>query len=672
MAYYNVQTGVTPDGKPIYSSGAGDAPAAYTPPAPPTTPAPVYAPGTAPGNGPVSTNSQGTNYSGTNPTAAPTSSAIYGSDYSPSSINSAASASANFALNGLDQPTQDQIRADTLKSFQAEIDAQNAIYADKLASAKVQGANRLGSTTAVEARRGLLGSDFGNAQTDTTNAANSDIYKGIDNEKAAAIASINNSAQQAVVKALADKTTAKQQGLDTYLKYLTDASTRTGTNAQSAAKILLNNKQDPSTLDAATLQNLLTSYGISKDQLTSAYADAKTASDAAAAKAAKDNQTVLAPGSSIIGPDGKVIASLPPKDTYTVVKGTKTTDAFGNDSVSPDRVFDSTTGQFVGTTTNSGPASANLQGTGGGSANLPVGKTTAAASGSGLDYAQYGKLANTDFNPSSTEDQLAQKYLDSYIKNGTVPTYTSLGRSITPAGFAQITSRAGDLYYQATGAPLPTPQIIKAQQGIIANNYKLGNNLAIQESTVRQNVDLSLANMTKAGLNSSGFKPLDDLIDNIKIALQDPNANQLGSQTETLKNELASLLSLKNASGTTVYDKLSTGGIISRGDSPEVIQQNIQTLLSEANNFANALQNADSTSYKFTDPLEQDANNPARNNGIVNSLLSKQGIAYDDLIAQMNGAQGDNPGKVPALDITTGQPYWVTQGDIATGKYVPL
>lgn len=688
--YLNVPTGVDSSGKTIYSSGAGDAPAAYTPPAAttpavpapakpvvpvPAPPAPTYAPGTAPGNGAVSTDANGNNYSGSAATAPPagaTPSSVYGADYSPSAVNAAEAASANFAQNGLDEASQDQVRADTLKSFQAEIDATNKIYADKLAAAKVTGANTLGSTTAVEARRGLLGSDFGNAQTDTTNAANDQIYSSIGDEQANAIATINTAGQKAVTDALAAKTTAKQQGLDAYLKYLSDAGTRATTSATTAATLLLNNKQDPTTLDSTTLQSLLQNYGISSDQLDSAYTTAKTAQDQAAAKAAKDNQTVLTPGSSIIGADGKVIASLPPKDTYTVVKGTKTTDAFGNESTSPDRVFDSTTGQFVGTTTNSGPASANLPGTGGGSANLPGGKTTAVASGSGLDYAQYGKLANTDFNPSSTEDQLAQKYLDSYIKNGTVPTYTSLGRSITPAGFAQITSRAGDLYYQATGAPLPTPQIIKAQQAILANNYKLGNNLGLQEQTVTANVDLSLANMTKNGLNGTGFKPLDQLIDTVKDTLQDPNVGQFLAQNTTIQNEVGSLLAVKNASGTTVYDKLSSAGIIGKNDSPAVVQQKLQTLIKEASNFSSALQNADSTSYKFTDPLEQDANNPARNSGIVNNLLSKQGIDYNDLISQMSADQANNPGKVPALDITTGQPYWVTQGDIATGKYVAL
>lgn len=600
-------------------------------------------------------------------TGAPTVGSIYGNDpYSASNQNTAEKASSDFATNGLSADDQAQIRASTLASFQAEIDAQNSVYADKLAQAKITGANRLGSTTAVEARRGLIGSDFGNAQTDTTNNANDAVYSSINDEKNAAISAILTQSNTDATKAIQDKTTAKQAGLDSYVKYLQDGATRAQTGATTAATLLLNNKTDPSTLTPDQLQTLLDNYGITKEALTSAYTTAKQTADTAAATAAKAGQTVLSPGQTIIGPDGKVIASSAPKDTYTVVKGTKTTDAFGNESISPDKVFDSTTGKYVGTTSDS---------SGGGSssssnANLPSPTNTTGSGSSKLSFDQYGLLANTDFNPDNQVDALAQKYLDTYIKNGTVPTASTLGRAIKPAAMAQIDQRARDLYYKATGNPLPTPQILKAQQDIISSNYKLGNNLAIQEGTVSANVDLSLANMTKNGLNSSGFKPLDDLIDNVKAAFQDPNVGQMIAQNSTIQNEVGSLLSIKNAAGTTVYDKLTSGKIIGKDDSPEVIQQKVTALLQEAKNFASSLTSANAAAYKFTDPLLQDSNNPLRATAQVGSLLDKQGIDYNDLIKQM---QVSVPrGTQPAIDAKTGAPVYATPAEISSGKYLAL
>lgn len=230
------------------------------------------------------------------PLAAPTVGSIYGTDpYGAASINAAQQAASNFSGAGLDQGTQDSIRQQTLASFQAEIDAQNRVYADKLSQAQVTGAGRLGSTTAIEARRGLLGSDFGAAQTDTTTAANQSVYDSINNEKAAAIANINSAGRAAVTQALAEKTAAKQAGLDSYVKYLSDAGARAEKGATTAATLLLNNGTDPNTLDATSYQNLLNNYGITREGLTSAYNAAKQAADAAAAatatKAAIDAQT---------------------------------------------------------------------------------------------------------------------------------------------------------------------------------------------------------------------------------------------------------------------------------------------------------------------------------------------------------------------------------------------
>ncbi len=251
-------------------------------------------------------------------------------------------------------------------------------------------------------------------------------------------------------------------------------------------------------------------------------------------------------------------------------------------------------------------------------------------------FAQYGLLANTDFKPTDTVDQLAQKYLDQYIKNGSIPTASTLGRNIKPQMMATIDSRARDLYFKATGTALPNPQVLKGYQDLVINNNKLANNLAIQENTVKENVDLSLANMKKNGLNSAGFKPLDSLLNSINDAFNDPATGQLIAQNSTIQNELGSLLAVKNASGTTVYDKLSSAGIISKNDNEAQIKSKVNALLKEAANFATSIKTANASAYKQIDPLIQDPNNPiitlSKAKGFDYAGALHEGHSYDEII----------------------------------------
>ncbi len=233
-------------------------------------------------------------------------------------------------------------------------------------------------------------------------------------------------------------------------------------------------------------------------------------------------------------------------------------------------------------------------------------------------YNQYGLLANTDFNPSNEVDKAAKNYLDYYIKNAAFPTYYTLfGRTTQKGGpsLSDIQARAQQLFFNATGQSLPDVTILKSNKDLVSSNNKLANNLSLQEQTVKANVDLSLQNMNQNGLNSSGFKPLDDLIDTVRNYLQDPSVGQFLSQNATIQNELGSLLAVKNATGTTVYDKLLSAGIISKDDSPEVVKQKIDTMMQEAGNFATAIKNVNNNLWPQIDPLQTDPNNPNRQTG---------------------------------------------------------
>lgn len=181
------------------------------------------------------------------------------------------------------------IRTSVLNSFQNEIDATNAIYAQKLAEAKTAGLGRVGNATAIEARSGNLGSDFGAAQTDKVNTANSDIESGIQSEQAAAIASITNQANTSAQSQIDAKVKAQQDGLDSYLKFLAGKPAAQQANVQTLANSLVTQGVDPTQIDPAKWSSILSSYGVNSDDVLAAYKTAKASSDTAAQQKALDD-----------------------------------------------------------------------------------------------------------------------------------------------------------------------------------------------------------------------------------------------------------------------------------------------------------------------------------------------------------------------------------------------
>lgn len=242
-----------------------------------------------------------------------------------------------------------------------------------------------------------------------------------------------------------------------------------------------------------------------------------------------------------------------------------------------------------------------------------VGSWLASHRSSQPTYQQYGLLANTSFNPSNTVDAAANNYLTQYLKNGTLPTPTQLGISSRSgsgvAMFSKVATRASDLYYAATGQSLPDPAIQKANIGLIAANNKLLNGISVQSSTVGKNFALAVSNLTANNLNQNS-QPINNFLDSIKNALGDPAVAQYMAQNATLGNEVGSLLAVKNASGTTVHDKLESAGLINNKMSADQEVAVIKTILTEAQNAQAAIQGQNSTLYQQVDPLQQDSNNP--------------------------------------------------------------
>lgn len=121
---------------------------------------------------------------------------------------------------------EDAIRQATTDKFQSEIDALDKVYAEKKRVAGIAGEGRLGETGAIQARRGLLGSDFGASQTEGTRSYNQSIQDSIDDEKNALMADIQKQIRTYSDTELVAKRAAKEAGSANYLAFLRDTENR--------------------------------------------------------------------------------------------------------------------------------------------------------------------------------------------------------------------------------------------------------------------------------------------------------------------------------------------------------------------------------------------------------------------------------------------------------------
>lgn len=173
------------------------------------------------------------------------------------------------------QQSEEELFNNTLRRYQGEIDATNNIFASKLREANTAGLNRSGSQNAQQARAGLLGSDFGNAQDERVNKYNTEISNDIRTEQSLAIASILGKARSGAKDELAAKKLARDTDYAKYKELLTTSSERKSTKTNAYAKELL--------AKGTTLEELLkldstefSGTGLSKQEVINAFKDAQT------------------------------------------------------------------------------------------------------------------------------------------------------------------------------------------------------------------------------------------------------------------------------------------------------------------------------------------------------------------------------------------------------------
>lgn len=179
---------------------------------------------------------------------------------------------------------QGAIRQNYINQFQDQINALNQVYDNQLAQARQEGVGRVGSGTAILARRGLAGSPRGESIKEGVLTQNRGIEGAIQNERNVAVQAIYGQATQLAAQEAADKRAAKERGASAYLDYLKGQDTRRESNLTSTVGALISQGIDPSTMDASEISNLAKTLGVDTQNILGSYKVAKAQADAQAAE----------------------------------------------------------------------------------------------------------------------------------------------------------------------------------------------------------------------------------------------------------------------------------------------------------------------------------------------------------------------------------------------------
>ena len=188
---------------------------------------------------------------------------------------------------------ENQVRSDVLSQFQGETNATKAAYAQLLKNVRQEGKGRLGENTALQARRGLLGSDFGAGQTAETKDFNQSQEEKVLAAQAAALAGIKSNALKIAQNEVISRRAAKQQGSEAYLSYLSGAGERKQNNLNTIATSFLSQGVDPMSISPQELEAIAGNFGVTTDDIINSYIQGKTAQEQAEAERQAELQKEL-------------------------------------------------------------------------------------------------------------------------------------------------------------------------------------------------------------------------------------------------------------------------------------------------------------------------------------------------------------------------------------------
>ena len=131
---------------------------------------------------------------------------------------------------------QAAIKEQTRKDMQGQLDAIDAAYSTILSDIRLRNTNDAGRTRALDARSGLLGSDFGSAHADTTERIGGQRIALAQKEQAAEKAKVMGAINDRAMQQIEMEKAANEANATKYFEYLKGSQTDARNNALTLAK----------------------------------------------------------------------------------------------------------------------------------------------------------------------------------------------------------------------------------------------------------------------------------------------------------------------------------------------------------------------------------------------------------------------------------------------------
>lgn len=141
-----------------------------------------------------------------------------------------------FTANRTGNVDENAIRENVRQQNQSTIDAINAEYSNLISQQQTTNENNTGQTRAVNARSGLLGSDFGNANAAGQEKVNNQALKALQDEQNQKITAVNQQINSSAQGEIAAKKAEALGNADAYSKYLSDAQAKAEGHLADLAK----------------------------------------------------------------------------------------------------------------------------------------------------------------------------------------------------------------------------------------------------------------------------------------------------------------------------------------------------------------------------------------------------------------------------------------------------
>lgn len=224
---------------------------------------------------------------------------------------------------------EDSIRKDFKKRIQEQIDGINNVYASMLGNARIKAQNNVGMTRAVNARSGLLGSDFASADEKNMDRANQEVEDTLLAEQTAKINALLSGQEDKADTYIQNLKAEKEKAQSDVLSNITTRATARTSNASKISQYLLTKGiTDLNQLSPDDQKKIEAEYGVDPATLASAFTTELTNKQKNDDTINKDRYKTIADGAYLYDSQtGKIIEN--PKSSTTTPFSTSTTTTTG-------------------------------------------------------------------------------------------------------------------------------------------------------------------------------------------------------------------------------------------------------------------------------------------------------------------------------------------------------